>query len=95
MKTPLSLMSAALIVATCSAAARERERINFDWRFAYDEQAGAEQAAYDDSAYEGRVLLVVRAQRQPGRIDIRATSPGLEAATLSIQTVQWKSPEGE
>jgi beta-galactosidase len=51
--------------------------------------------AEDRSAYEGRALLVVRADRQPGRIDVRATSSGLEAATLSIQTVEWESSEGE
>jgi len=35
-------------------------------------------------AFQGRALLVVRASRQPGRINVRATAAGLEPATLTL-----------
>jgi len=47
-----SLMFGVVLGATCPADARERIRINFDWRFAHNEQSGPEQVSYDDSAWQ-------------------------------------------
>jgi beta-galactosidase len=38
-------------------------------------------------ALRGRALVVIRSNRQAGEIKLTATSPGLDAATVTIQSL--------
>src|SRR5205823_2192008 len=42
----------------------------------------------DRTAYRGRALLIVRANRDPGQITIKATAEGLTPATLKLRSTK-------